>query len=198
LYTTNKKLLINNKNLDLNQQERLNKLVQMENYKFWLSGFIEGEGALVVSIVKNDKVTHGVVLQPEFNVAQHENGINILHSFKVLFNNLGTVHKKSGSDKVWVYSIKGTQNIKNYIIPFFEKYVIEYSCKYESSVFKDFCDIIIRLDFNKNKTIEKEELIELVKLTYNMNPDGKGKQRKRTLEDVINIINEKGTTSNVD
>jgi hypothetical protein len=124
-------------------------------------------------------------------VAQHESGINILHSFKVLFNNLGSVQKKSGSDKVWVYSIKGTNNIKNCVLPFFEKYLIEYSCKYNSEMFKNFFDIITKLDLYKNKTIEKEELIELLKLAYKMNPEGKGKQRKRTLDDVIGIINEK-------
>jgi hypothetical protein len=86
--------------LGVDQQERINSLVQVENYKFWLGGFVEGEGALVVSIAKNAKVTNGLVLQPEFNVAQHENGLNILHSFKVLFENLGSVHKKSGSEKV--------------------------------------------------------------------------------------------------
>lgn len=56
---------------------------------------MEGEGALVISVVKNSKVTNGVVLQPEFNVAQHENGINILHSFKSLFGGLGSVQKKN-------------------------------------------------------------------------------------------------------
>lgn len=89
-----------------NQQEKLNILIQDENYKFWLGGFIEGEGSLVVSLVKNDKVTHGLVLQPEFNVVQHESGISILNSFKVLFEDKGSVHKKSGSEDVWVYSLK--------------------------------------------------------------------------------------------
>jgi hypothetical protein len=54
----------------------------------------------VVSIVKNNKLTHGLALQPEFNVVQHVNGIDILNSFKVLFNNKGSVHKKSGSEDV--------------------------------------------------------------------------------------------------
>lgn len=39
-------------------------LVQGENYKYWLGGFAEGEGALVISVVKNDKVARGIVLQP--------------------------------------------------------------------------------------------------------------------------------------
>jgi len=53
-----------------------------------------------VSLVKNAKVTHGLVLQPEFNVVQHESGIAILNSFKVLFEGKGSVHKKSGSEDV--------------------------------------------------------------------------------------------------
>lgn len=181
----------NDSSLEINQQERIKSLVQVENYKYWLGGFVEGEGALVVSIAKNAKVTHGLALQPEFNVAQHENGINILYSFKALFGNVGSVHRKSGSEKVWVYSIKGTQNILKHVLPFFEKYVVEYSSKYKSDLFLNFCNIIGRLDVNKNKTMEKEELIELIKLVYELNPDGKGKQRKRTLEETLDIVNYK-------
>lgn len=99
--------------------------------------------------------------------------------------------KKSGSEKVWIYSIKGTQNIKNYVLPFFAKYLVPYSSKYKSDIFSDFCYIINKLDENKKKTMAKEELIELIKLVYLMNPEGKGKQRKRTLEEIIDIINEK-------
>jgi len=36
--------------------------------------------------------------------------------------------------------------------------------------------------------MDKETLINLVKIAYTLNPDGKGKHRKRTLEQVIEII----------
>jgi hypothetical protein len=145
----------------------------------------------VVSIVKNDRVSSGISLNPEFNVAQHENGINILYSFKALFENSGNVFQKSGSEKVLVYSLKGTQNIKKYVLPFYSKYIVEYSSKYKSEMFESYCYIIDKLDSNKKRTMEKEILIELVKLLYLFNPDGKGKQRKRTLEEVLEIINGK-------
>jgi hypothetical protein len=145
----------------------------------------------VVSIVKNDRVSSGISLQPEFNVTQHENGINILYSFKALFENSGNVFQKSGSEKVLVYSLKGTQNIKKYVLPFYSKYIVEYSSKYKSEMFESYCYIIDKLDSNKKRTMEKEILIELVKLLYLFNPDGKGKQRKRTLEEVLEIINGK-------
>ena len=176
-------------NFNINQQERINKLVQDESYKFWLGGFIEGEGALVISIVKDTRLKYSISLKPEFNVVQHENGIDILHSFRLIFNNKGNVLKKSGSDKVWVYSIKGTQNIIDLVIPFLKKYVVVFSSKYKSEVFNNFCQILNQLDRNHNTALSKEKLIELVKLVYLINPEGKGKQRKRTLEENLNIIN---------
>lgn len=71
----------------------MNNLIINDNYKFWLGGFIKGEGSLTISIVKSDKAPYGVFLEPEFNVSQHINGIKILNSFKTLFNNKGQVHK---------------------------------------------------------------------------------------------------------
>ena len=79
---------------------------------------------MVISVVKNNKLRYNLALQPEFNVAQHESGVNILYSFKYLFNGLGSVHKKSGSENVWVYSLKGTFNIVNFVLPFFFLFLI--------------------------------------------------------------------------
>lgn len=177
------------KNLNINQQERLNKLVQDENYKFWLGGFIEGEGSLVISIVKNDKLKFKLALQPEFNVVQHENGILALYAFQTLFEDKGSVHKKSGSDKVWVYSIKGTENLMKYVLPFFNEYVALFSSKYRTDILKIFTHVLTRLAENKEKPLSKEEMVELIKLVYGFNPDGKGKQRKRTLQETLDIVN---------
>lgn len=174
--------------LSLDQQEKIQILVKEDNYKFWLGGFIEGEGSLTVSIPINNKVKHGLVLQPEFNVTQIENGLETLYAFKVLFNNKGHILKKSGSDKVWVYSLKGTQNLITYILPFFNTYVVNYSSKYKLEVFNTFISILTKLDANKNKTMQVNDLIELIKLVYTLNPDSKGKSRKRTLEETLNIV----------
>ena len=78
---------------------------------------------------------------------------------------------------------------KKYVLPFYSKYVIKYSSKYKSEEFNNICYIIDKLNDNYKKTMDKEILIELVKLVYQLNPDGKGKQRKRTLEEVLEIIN---------
>jgi hypothetical protein len=39
--------------------------------------------------------------------------------------------------------------------------------------------------------LEKEEFINIIKLIYDLNPDGKGKKRKRTLSQILSIIEEK-------
>jgi len=157
-----------------------------DNHKFWLGGFVEGEGSLIISVVKSNKTTHGILLQPEFNITQHVKGIDILKSFKLLFNNKGQIHKKSGSDNVWVYSLKGIKNINNYIIPFFLNYVVKYSCKYKNEEFNKYIYILSKLQ-EKSK-LKKEEYINLIKLVYNLNPNGKGKTRKRTLLEILYII----------
>jgi hypothetical protein len=113
-----------------------------DNHKYWLGGFVEGEGSLLVSIVTNPKVKHGIALQPEFNVTQHESGLNVLNSYKALFNGLGNLKEKSGSNQVWVYSLKGTKNIKELVLPYYEEYVVPFSSKHKSDVFNRFKSII--------------------------------------------------------
>jgi len=136
------------------------------NYKFWLGGFVEG--SLTISIVKYDKAPHGILLQPEFNVAQHVNGLNIINSFKVLFNNKGQIHKKSGLLNVWVYSLKGINNLNDYIIPFFNKFIVIYSSKCKVKEFDKFLYILNKL--KEKSKFEKEEFIDIIKLIYDLNP----------------------------
>ena len=157
-----------------------------DNYKFWLGGFIEGEGSLLISVVKSDKAPFGVLLQPEFNITQHISGIDFLKSFKILFNNKGQKH---GSNNVWVYSLKGIKNLNNYIVPFFLDYVVKYSCKFNNENFNKYIFILNKLQ--DKSTMEKDEFINVIKLVYKLNPDGKGKTRKRTLLEILSIIEEK-------
>jgi hypothetical protein len=154
-------------------------------YLSWLGGFIEGEGCVSVSIVVNQKFKFGVQLQPLFSVNQHVNGIEILRSFLPLFNNLGSLHAKSGSPDVWVYELKGISNVIKYILPFFEKYVVPFGCKNrEYNIFKE---VVLRME-NKDH-LSKEGLSDLIRLIYTY--EGKGKFRKRSLNEVLSIVSDK-------
>jgi hypothetical protein len=76
-----------------------------------------------------------------------------------------------------------------YVLPFFNEYVALYSSKYKTDILQNFTKVLNRLAENKEKPISKEEMVELIKLVYGFNPDGKGKQRKRTLQETLYIVN---------
>ena len=154
------------------------------NYLYFLGGFVEGEGSLSVSISINKDFKYGVNIQPVFNVTQHKNGLETLNSFKELFGE-GSIVQKSGSPDIYVYTLKGYKKIIKEVIPFLETYVIPFSCKTEEySIFKQ-----IVLESSEGKQRNKDSLIELVKLAYTL--QGKGKQRKRELSEILLIIDDK-------
>jgi hypothetical protein len=169
----------------------LSRNIKNYNYLYFLGGFVEGEGSNSVSVSVGKEFKFGVNLQPVFNVSQHVNGINILYSFQELFE-AGTVVQKSGSEDVWVYTIKGYKQIIKLILPFLETYVQPFSCKKnEYAIFKK-----LVLDSAAGHQKQKDTLIEMVKLAYTLTGKGKGKGRKRTLSEVIEIINDKSILDN--
>jgi hypothetical protein len=78
------------------------------------------------------------------------------------------------------------------MIPFFNKFVIIYSSKYKTKEFDKFVYILNKL--KEKSKFEKEEFIDIIKLIYDLNPEGKGKTRKRTLSEIIAIIENKNTS----
>jgi hypothetical protein len=163
-----------------------NRNINNQNYLYFLGGFIEGEGSNSVSVAIDRNYKFGVSLQPVFNVSQHKNGLNILYSFKELFG-VGSVVEKSGSPDIFVYTVKGYKKMIDPIIPFLEKYVQPFSCKTkEYQIFKELV-LLSEAGHQKNK----DTLIAMVKLAYTF--EGKGKYRKRSLDEIIEIINDKNT-----
>ena len=118
------------------------------SYLYFLGGFVEGEGSNSVSISINKNFKYGINIQPVFNVSQHKNGLEILNSFKYLFQG-GSVVEKSGSPDVFVYTLKGYKQIIKHVIPFLEIYVQPFSCKKEEySIFKE---IVLQSSEGKKK-----------------------------------------------
>lgn len=167
----------------------LNRNIKNTNYLYFLGGFVEGEGSMSVSVTIHKDFKYGVNIQPIFNVTQHKNGLNILNSYKELFN-AGSIVQKSGSPDIYVYTLKGYKQIIKLILPFLETYLCPFSCKMEEySIFKE-----VVMQSSEGKQRNKETLIELVKLSYQLT--GKGKTRKRELSEILEIIEDKHTYFN--
>jgi LAGLIDADG endonuclease len=172
-----------------NQQERLvdNSNFYSEAKYSFLGGFAEGEGSVSASVKVHSDFRFGVNVQPEFGVTQHENGKHILAEFKDLFDGKGNLHLKPGSQDVWEYNLSGLTNLIDHVVPFYLKYVIPFSGKVKE--FNTFLEILERKQ--RKEHFIQEGLIDMVKLAYTLNTEGKGKMRKRTLEEVLAIIRDK-------
>lgn len=86
---------------------------------------------------------------------------------------------------MWEYKLSGLTDLLDHVVPFYLKYVISGKVK----EFNIFLEILERKQRKEHFT--QEGLIEMVKLAYTLNEEGKGKTRKRTLEEVLAIIRDK-------
>ena len=171
-----------------NQQERLGST---ESANWFLAGFIEGEGALCVSVKKHPTCRSGFYVDPDFFLYQHESGRRILELAQSIFES-GQIYSKSGNPKVLVYEISSTSVLREKVVPFFERYVVPFSCK--RATFERFREVLEAMERGEHRV--PTGLAEIVKKVYAMNPDSKGKARARPLEEVLARIL-RGHTSDI-
>jgi len=82
--------------------------------------------------------------------------------------------------------------LREKVIPFFERYVVPFSCKRET--FERFREVLEAMERGEHRV--PPGLAEIVKKVYAMNPHSKGKARSRPLEEVIARIL-RGHTSDI-
>jgi hypothetical protein len=171
-----------------NQQERLGSA---EAANWFLAGFIEGEGALCVSIKSHPTCRSGFYVDPGFFLYQHVSGRRVLELAQEVFGS-GRISPKGGNPKVLVYEISSTKALREKVIPFVERYVVPFSCK--TDTFDRFREIVEMMA--RQEHLAPQGLARIVEKAYAMNPDGKGKARKRPLEEVLSRIL-RGHTSDI-
>ncbi len=164
-----------------NQQERLELT---EEAKWFLAGFIEGEGALTVSIKAHPTTRSGYYVDPDFFLYQHVSGRRILELAQALFQS-GRIYPKQGNPKVLVYEISSRRCLWEKVIPFFERYVVPFSCK--RGTFERFREIVEMMELGREHRVP-EGLVRIVEKAYAMNPASKGKKRLRQLSEVCSRI----------
>jgi len=162
-----------------------------ESANWFLAGFIEGEGALCVSIKKHPTCRSGFYVDPDFFLYQHESGRRILELPQSTFES-GRIYPKPGNPKVLVYEISSTRVLREKVVPFFERYVVPFSCKRET--FERFREVLEAMERGEHRV--PMGLAEIVKKVYAMNPNSKGKARSRPLEEVLARIL-RGHTSDI-
>ncbi len=171
-----------------NQQERLGSTVEAS---WFLAGFVEGEGSLCVSIKRHSTCRHGYYVDPGFFLYQHESGRALLELAQTTFGG-GHISRKPGSDTVLVYEVSSAAILRERVIPFFERYVVPFSCKRET--FMRFKEILQAMQ--RGQHLRDDGLAEIVRKVYAMNPASKGRARLRPLDEVLERIL-RGHTSDI-
>jgi hypothetical protein len=158
-----------------NQQERLSH----EATSWFLAGFIEGEGSLVVGIKQHPTTSSGYYVDPGFFLYQHVSGRPLLELAQRMFQS-GGIYPKPGNPNVLVFEIASAKVLRERVVPFFERYIVPFTCKRETlERFREVLDMMERREH-----LKPQGLARIVETAYAMNPNHKGRKRLRSLQEV--------------
>ena len=146
---------------------------------YYLAGFVDGEGTFSVAIIRHPTQKLGWMINPVFQVYQHEKDKRVLELYKEFFGT-GNIYRKSGIHPVLTFSIDSRKSILDRVIPFFEKYPLPV----KSEEFFRFREIVKAMEKKEHWSVDGFKRI--VALAYQMNQKGKG--RKYTKEYIFSTL----------
>lgn len=110
-------------------------------HKSFLAGFFEGEGSVNLSAKKLGNARYGLIIDPEFSITQHVNGVGQLQAYLYLFGT-GKIRHKHGSNATLVYIMDNRQSLEEKLIPFWKKYVEPWSTPAKSERLARFVTVL--------------------------------------------------------
>lgn len=120
------------------------------------AGFLEGDGSINVSVKKKKEAKFGLIIDPEFSVTQHVNGVCHLHTAMNILK-AGKLRHKAGSKATLVLTVDNRKTLDEKVIPYWEEYVLPYSSPTKAKRMVSFKNIL-RL-FNDGAHQEKNSLM---------------------------------------
>ncbi len=160
-----------------NQQGRLER-----KWGDYIAGFVDGEGSFSITIQRSKNVRLGIQITPEFHVSQHRNRKEVL---KLIQKHLdcGYIkpnHSKNPYDLTWVLVVRDLKNLRERVIPFFEKYPL-FS---KEDDFRKFRKVVKMMERKLHLTIQG--LKEILKIAHSMNSSGR--YRRLPLEELFSFL----------
>lgn len=143
-----------------NQQERLRMAC-------WISGFTDGEGSFVVSVIKNPTTRFGKQLFPEFVITQGAKSLFVLNAIKKFFGCGSIVLNKrydNHNEYLYRYCVRSISELKRTIVPFFERFPLKTFKKNDFLLFKRIVEMMSR-----KRHLEKDGWDNILELASRMN-----------------------------
>jgi hypothetical protein len=139
---------------DIRKFFNLNQTIHSTDSRLFFAGFLEGEGSLNVSAKKLETAKFGLIVDPEFNLTQHINGVNHLYSALAIFQT-GRIRYKSGSNATLVFTIDNRIALEEKVIPFYEKYVAPYAAPIKYKRVQTFKQILLLFKQDAHKDLDQ-------------------------------------------
>ena len=123
----------------------------------WIVGFVDGEGCFHISINKNDTMTTGYQVLPEFTVVQHERDVKVLHALKAYFKcGVVRVNRKDKTSIRMAWRVRNVNHLLDIISPFF----MQHQLKTQKNVeFRKFRKVLLMMQQKKHLTEQGLEAI---------------------------------------
>jgi LAGLIDADG endonuclease len=109
----------------------------------WIVGFVDGEGCFNLDVHIKKDMKWGIQMQPEFTVVQIEHDVQILHALKAHFGcGSVTVNRKDVTSTRMQYKCKSVKDLKEKILPFFEKHQLKTKKGVEFKKFREIVNLM--------------------------------------------------------
>lgn len=140
----------------------------------YITGFVDGEGCFSISFNKRYKLKTGIEVRPSFSIAQNRKSLRVLKMVKAYFG-CGAI-RFSKYDQMYKYEVRSIKDLKNRIIPHFQKYQLQTNKQNDFVKFEWICQQI-----SASKHLHKPTLKEIISQAYQMNSSGKRKYEQEYL-----------------
>lgn len=121
--------------------------------KFFFGGFIEGEGSINVSAKKLKTARFGILVDPEFSITQHVNGIANLYTSLALFKT-GRIRHKTGSNATFLFVIDNRIALKEKVVPFMREFTVLTASQAKKERLNKFARLLDLLEEGKHLNIQ--------------------------------------------
>lgn len=154
------------------------KDLNQENIRFFLAGFVEGEGSFNISLRRKPDYKFGWQVVMSFNVSQKDPTLLYL-----LKEQLGCgIIKVRKIDNLYSFDVTNPRDIIQKVIPFFNTYPVLSVSKQKN--FSIFCAIARLIENNQHRN--KEGLRSILELREKIN-EGVSRKRKYGITDVFPV-----------
>lgn len=136
-----------------------------EEFCFYVSGFVDGEGCFSVSFRKLSRIKIQFETRVSFSIGQKKTAANytLLDRIRLMFKG-GAIR---GDRNCYKYETRAISHLRTEIIPFFKKYPL-YTSK--AADFNNFCKICSLIAAKQH--LNKTGLLQILDLAENMNFSG--------------------------